>query len=86
MGPDPQETVGLITFTKEILNGKLHILCSVFKDSSFSKKTSLVEFWRPEHHMNGKYKARSIRLSTGKTSLMKKIIPKTFNSKIQCLK
>ena len=27
-GPDPQETADLITFTEEILNGKLHFLCS----------------------------------------------------------
>ena len=28
MGPNPQETVYLVTFTGEILNGKLYILCS----------------------------------------------------------
>ena len=30
MRPNPQETVDLVTFTeeKEILNGKLHFLCS----------------------------------------------------------
>ena len=26
---DPQETAYLVTFTEEILNGKLHFLCSV---------------------------------------------------------
>ena len=29
MWPDPQETANLVTFTEEILNGKLHFLCSV---------------------------------------------------------
>ena len=28
MWPNPQETVDLVTFTKEILNGKPHFLCS----------------------------------------------------------
>ena len=28
MGPNPQEIADLITFTKEILNGKLHFLYS----------------------------------------------------------
>ena len=30
MRPHTQETANLVTFTKEILNGKLHFLCSVF--------------------------------------------------------
>ena len=30
MWPDPQETADLITFTGEILNRKLHFLCSVW--------------------------------------------------------
>ena len=29
MGPNQQETADLVTFTEEILNGKLHFLCSV---------------------------------------------------------
>ena len=29
MWPNPQESVDLVTFTEEILNGKLHFLCSV---------------------------------------------------------
>ena len=28
MRPNPQETEDLVTFTEEILNGKLHFLCS----------------------------------------------------------
>ena len=28
MWPNPQETVDLLTFTEEILNERLHILCS----------------------------------------------------------
>ena len=30
MSPNPQETADLITFTEEILNGKLHSFCAVF--------------------------------------------------------
>ena len=29
--PNPQETADLVTFTEEILNGKLHFLCSDIK-------------------------------------------------------
>ena len=32
MWPNPQETADLVTFTEEILNGKLHFLCSVNKN------------------------------------------------------
>ena len=28
MWPNPQETADLVTFTEEILSGKLHVLCS----------------------------------------------------------
>ena len=35
MLPDPQETANLVTFTEEILNGKLHFLCSVTTSSFF---------------------------------------------------
>ena len=28
MRPNPQETVDLVTFTEEILNGNFHFLCS----------------------------------------------------------
>ena len=30
MCPNPQETADLVTFTEEILNAKLHFLCSVY--------------------------------------------------------
>ena len=29
MKPNPQETADMVTFTEEILSGKLHFLCSV---------------------------------------------------------
>ena len=29
MLPNPQDTADLVTFTEEILNGKLHFLCSL---------------------------------------------------------
>ena len=28
MGPDPQKSTDLVTFTEEIFNDKLHFLCS----------------------------------------------------------
>ena len=31
MWPNPQETADLITFNEEILNEKLHFLCSAFE-------------------------------------------------------
>ena len=37
MWPNPQETADLVTFTEEILNGKLHFSCSVLEISAFLK-------------------------------------------------
>ena len=37
MWPNPQETGDLVTFTEEIVNGKLHFLCS---DSYFHEKST----------------------------------------------
>ena len=39
MWTNPQETADLVTFTEEILNGKLHIFCSIRKVWDF-KRTS----------------------------------------------
>ena len=45
MWPNPQETAGLVTFTEEILDGKLHSLCSgtfltfLFDDPFFITRT-----------------------------------------------
>ena len=36
MRPNPKETADLVTFTEEILNGKLHFLCSGYDLSSSS--------------------------------------------------
>ena len=36
MWPNPQETANLLAFTEEILNGKLHFLCSL--NSIYHKK------------------------------------------------
>ena len=33
MWPNPQETAYLVTFAEEILNGKLHFLCSEYSIS-----------------------------------------------------
>ena len=49
MWPNPQETADLVTFTKEVLNGELHFLCSIwiFKEYSLTKtniKTTVTSF------------------------------------------
>ena len=36
MWPNAQETADLVTFTEEILHGKLRFLCSADKKDSFS--------------------------------------------------
>ena len=36
MWPNPQETADLVTFSEEILNGKLQFLCSVWHDHEYS--------------------------------------------------
>ena len=36
MWPNPQETADLVTFTEEILNGKLYFLCGVQNTSYLS--------------------------------------------------
>ena len=41
MWPNPQDTADLGTFTEEILNGKLHFLCSVKAGKWLWKKFSL---------------------------------------------
>ena len=38
MWPNPQETADLVTFTEEILNGKLHFLCSATIELVIIKK------------------------------------------------
>ena len=38
MRPNPQETAGFVTFTQEILNGKLHFLCSAMDLREDEKK------------------------------------------------
>ena len=38
MRPNPKETAGFVTFTEEILNGKLHFLCSAMDLREDEKK------------------------------------------------
>ena len=38
MRPNPHETADLFTFTEEILNGKLHFLCSDMSFDRFQKQ------------------------------------------------
>ena len=52
MGPNPQETADLITFTEEILNGKLYFLCSEsfknkLKYSQVNLNVDIVFFMHP---------------------------------------
>ena len=47
MLPNPQETVYLVTFTEEILNGNLHFLCSVYTKKM--EKLSLITYTAPKH-------------------------------------
>ena len=42
MWPNPQETVDLVTFAEEILNGKLYFLCSVSSCVFFLKHRGLI--------------------------------------------
>ena len=35
MQPNPQETADLVTFTEDILNGKLNFLCSAPRNPQF---------------------------------------------------
>ena len=45
MWPNPEQTRDLVTFTEEMLNGKLHFLCStkIISVQSISKSTYLNE-------------------------------------------
>ena len=43
MWPNPQETADLITFTEEILNGKLPFLCSV-RNEALNKENHVAPF------------------------------------------
>ena len=38
MRPNPQFSVDLVTFTDEILNGKLHFLCSDYKSTNIDPR------------------------------------------------
>ena len=45
MWPNPQENCGLVTFTEEILNGKLHFLCSEGCET-FDAKENVYMSWK----------------------------------------
>ena len=47
MWPNPQFPADLVSFTKEILNGKLHFLCSVLSGSSSSLEAIVTSFLPP---------------------------------------
>ena len=42
MSPNPQETADLVTFTEEILSGKLYFLCSFRKLRNFKKISGML--------------------------------------------
>ena len=39
-----KETAGLVTFTEEILNGKLHFLCSVIRSTGLLYRSNIVSY------------------------------------------
>ena len=61
MRPNPQETADLVTFTEEILSGKLHVLCSdgpiiwslvpqeVRYTDSLEKFKNKIRSWKPNY-------------------------------------
>ena len=73
MWPNPQFLTDLVTFTEEILNGKLHFLCSVLTSISseieVSKSPYSVEMRENAKQKNSEYgnlswqKDRSIQIS-----------------------
>ena len=44
MSPNPQEAADLVTFTEELLNGKLQFLCSVYSTDSNKKRNKHLLF------------------------------------------
>ena len=45
MWPNPQETADMVKFTEEILNRKLHFLCSVQDFYQFITKLLMIKFY-----------------------------------------
>ena len=51
MWPNPQFPADLVTFTEEILNEKLHLLCSEYFSYDFKKSTNLGKLYLlPKSH------------------------------------
>ena len=48
MWPNQQETVDLVTFTEKILDGKLHFLCSEYKNQLINLPMKCIPYNR-EH-------------------------------------
>ena len=70
MWPNPQEIANLVTFTAEILNGKLHILCSVnvYLNGTLVRNKIFCHFWKSRlmsqiidaAFLNGSWKYREL--------------------------
>ena len=45
MWPNPQKTADLVTFTEEILNGKLHFLRSVVNETKICEFNIIITFY-----------------------------------------
>ena len=59
MWPNPQETADCVTFTEEIVNGKLHFLSSVERDGNYSFTNMIkafVKLYQNEFLMRALYK------------------------------
>ena len=73
MCPNPQETVDFVTFTKEILNGTLHFLCSVITQYYIpclglsNRKTSFTSKLNVSHTAYGRKVQNRHLISTKRT-------------------
>ena len=55
MWPNPQKTAALVTFTEEILNGKLHFFVQWYRKQStdFQSKSMALFLYDRDHRMKG---------------------------------
>ena len=54
MWPNPQKTADLVTFIEEILNWKLHFLCSEFSNYNWSPRSDIENNERLDEDATGK--------------------------------
>ena len=73
MWPNPQETMDLVTFTAEILNGKLHFLCSVLNHCMLLFTCMLLydNFFGVYHHATNKIRNQFVLRTSNKFMIRK---------------